>query len=331
MVLPFTEYSKLFHSYIRNKKVGRPSVGPLKLNDGTVVDSNIEMAELFAESFASVYRSEDLRDQAPHQTFDGSLTDIEFSREETQKLLEKLDVSSSVGPDLIHPRLLKSCAQILSYPLYLIFMASFYTSLIPREWTTSRIIPIFKKGSRSDPLNYRPISLTSVCCKTMERIVADRLVGYLEENGILSREQFGFRKGMSVEDQLLLTYNDISKWVDQGFVVDLVFFDFSKAFDVVNHAIMLIKLKSLGVSDYFLDWINAFLTDRTMGVAVGGEESGSRPVGSGVPQGSVLGPILFLIYVNFIASGITCSFKIFADDLKLYLFVRHSSFARHSY
>ena len=156
----------------------------------------------------------------------------------------------------------------------------------------------------------------------MERIVADRLVQYLEENGLLANEQFGFRKGRSVEDQLLLTYNDVTEWVDQGFVVDIMYFDCSKAFDVVNHPCLLEKLRSLGIEDFFLDWIAAFLRDRSMHVVIDGEKSGPKDVRSGVPQGSVLGPILFLIYVNFLARGIKCKFYIFADDLKIYLRIR---------
>ena len=319
----FLVYRKALYSYMRSKKVGRPTVGPLKMADGTVVYDKGLMAELFAESFSSVYRADLLDAPAPHQLFNGTLNNIDFSIEEVCKILRALDDSSSMGPDSVHPRVLKSCANSLAYPLYLIFKDSFYSRRVPKQWSVSNIIPIFKKGSRCNPLNYRPISITSVCCKTMERIVTNRLVEYLETNGILATEQYGFRKGRSVEDQLLLAYNDVTEWVDQGFIVDIVHFDCSKAFDVVNHSILLTKLRCIGIEDFFLDWIYAFLTERIMYVVIEGESSNPKSVKSGVPQGSVLGPILFLIYINCLARGIACRFYIFADDLKIYLRIRY--------
>ena len=183
----------------------------------------------------------------------------------------------------------------------------------------SEVVPIFKAKSHCDPLNYRPVSLTSVCCKVMEKMVVAELMGYLETNNILSPEQYGFRRSRSTEDQLLLTYNELSMWFDEGLVVDLALLDYSKAFDVVHHLILLLMLQSLGVSGRLLEWIAAFLSNRVMRVCVDGATSDQVPVTSGVPQGSVLGPILFLVYINHVSSGLQCGYKAFADDYKLYV------------
>ena len=172
---------------------------------------------------------------------------------------------------------------------------------------------------------YRPISLTSVCCKTLERFVVEALYEFLSTNGILSDEQYGFRQGRTVDDQLLLAYNDVTSWLDSGFAVDVVLFDFAKAFDVVSHTILVDKLRLLGVTGPLLSWISDFLIGRIMQVSVSGTTSTTRDVSSGVPQGSVLGPLLFLVYVNHLPSYIRSKCKFFADDLKIYLKVRHDS------
>ena len=179
------------------------------------------------------------------------------------------------------------------------------------------------KGTKFEPLNYRPVSLTSVCCKIMERLIHKHVVDYLDDNGLLSDKQFGFRKGRSTEDQLLLTYSSVIGRVDGGEVVDMVYLDFSKAFDLVCHSVLMVKLSQLGFSRGIMAWIEAFLVDRRMWVTVGGCDSEWVRVTSGVPQGSVLGPLLFLIYVNSISEGLECEWYSFADDFKLYV-----SFAR---
>ena len=199
------------------------------------------------------------------------------------------------------------------------FRRSLDQSCLPSEWKKALVVPIFKKSSRLDPLNYRPISLTSVVCKVMERIIARELVTYLEEAELLAGDQFGFRVGRSTEDQLLLTYDYVTKAVDSGAIVDLILFDFSKAFDVVCHQLLLEKLECLGVGGCLLGWIGEFLVGRSMQVVVDGQCSFARGVHSGVPQGSVLGPLLFIIFVNNLTPALTCKSKLFADDLKLYL------------
>ena len=236
--------------------------------------------------------------------------------------LGSLDVSSSMGSDELSPVLLKECRSSSSFPLTMLFRESLRTGTLPQQWKHSLVVPIFKKGSRSDPLNYRPISLTSVSCKVFERIIYKALYAYLKENVLLSDNQFGFRAGRSTEDQLLLVYNQVTSWVDCGYVVDVVLFDFSKAFDVVNHRLLLEKLSLLGVGGSLLGWIGHFLVGRRMQVVVDGSRSAPHSVVSGVPQGSVLGPLLFNIFVNHLTEGLSSQCKIFADDLKLYFPLR---------
>ena len=245
------------------------------------------------------------------------------------RTLKALDPSSAAGADELHPALLKACADQLAYPMLLVFRLSLAEGRLPVLWKSSLVVPIFKKGTKYDPLNYRPISLTSVACKCLERLINRHLTTYLEDNNILTDNQFGFRAGRSTMDQLLIVYNDISLWLDGGHAVDLILFDFSKAFDLVSHPILLRKLQLLGMDPQLLIWIEAFLTSRTMTVSVKDKLSSPRLVGSGVPQSSVLGPTLFLVFVNHIAAHLSCQYKIFADDLKIYLKVSSPNSDNH--
>ena len=316
---------KLIHSYIRSKKVGQPAVGPLKLCSGSMTDNPSQMAECFASSFASVYISKEPANPEPHQLCQGHLDTVIISPNLVHSVLQNLDPNSSMGPDNIHPSILKHCSRELAEPMSVIFSRSLGEGSLPRAWKSSLVKPIFKKGPRYNALNYRPISLTSVCSKVMERILAAGLTEYLTTNSLLSEHQFGFRTGRSTTDQLLLVYNEVSRSTDIGGTNDVIMFDYSKAFDVVSHKIMCQKLENLGIGGTLLQWIKSFLIGREMCVDVRGVRSTAKVVKSGVPQGSVLGPILFLVYINSIASRLVSSYKIFADDLKLFACVSYHS------
>ena len=326
LILRSQEQPKLFHSYVRKKKTSRPTVGPLRMASGELSDDASRMSELFAEAFSSVFSRTIPDNPHPHQQFhDTSLSITSVTQESVLNMLLDIDGNTAMGPDEIHPLLLKNCATQLAYPLTLIFNRSLRDGALPSDWKTSLVVPIFKKGPRYEALNYRPISLTSVPCKLMERLLCNSLVPYLETHDLLNPHQFGFRTGRSTMDQLLLVYDSVSKQVDKGAVSDVILFDFSKAFDVVVHSLMIEKLSNLGIQGNILKWITSFLVGRSMRVCVKGQASQPKPVLSGVPQGSVLGPILFLIYVNSIASQLKSSYKIFADDLKMYACVQYKT------
>ena len=314
----FKENPKFLHAYIRGKKTAQSSVCPLRLADGKLNSEARVMNECFASAFCSVYNSEVPPNQEPHQRYPGHIDPLDITVQKVETMLRETDVNTAMGPDNIHPKVLKMCAQELAHPLYQIFVQSLQEGSLPDAWKKSVVVPIFKKGSRFDPFNYRPVSITSVPCKKMEKIIVESMQKYLETNAIMSSHQFGFRSGRSTMEQLLLVYEHVAEYVDKGNVMDVILFDYSKAFDVVCHQVLLRKLSCIGIDGQLLEWLGSFLTDRTMQVCVKGQLSSQRKVLSGVPQGSVLGPLLFLIYINHIGAELSCSYKIFADDLKLY-------------
>ena len=310
------ENPKLFHSYVRRRKQGKPSVGPLKV-DGVVISNSERVAEVLADYFSEIYGSPGSANVTVDAVHEVSMAQIDISYEAVLGVLRGLDASSSCGPDGVQSRLLKSCADVLAYPLAVIIGRSLSTGSYPTQWSQSCVVPLFKRGSRTTPSNYRAVSLTSVPCKVAERLVVGHIMSFLDSNSVLSPNQFGFRAGRSTEDQLLLFYNDVAKAVDGGQAVDVLFLDFSRAFDMLNHNILLARLVSLGFSGEIVEWVRCFLRGRTMRVSVGGSCSSERDVTSGVPQGSVLGPVLFLLYVNHLMDRVRCSWKAYADDFKI--------------
>ena len=232
------------------------------------------------------------------------------------KLLDKIDVSKASGPDCIPGRILQNLAQELAPVLHFIFEQSLNTGDIPAEWTLANVAPIFKKGSKLQAVNYRPVSLTCISCKLFEHIVCKHILGHLEDHEILTDLQHGFRSGRSCETQLITTFHDIaSAYNKKGSQIDIAVLDFSKAFDTVPHDGLLSKLKHYGIDDKIWLWILNFLKQR---VVVDGIQSDLVTVDSGVPQGTVLGPILFLLHINDLPSVISSKVRLFADDCLVY-------------
>jgi hypothetical protein len=228
------------------------------------------------------------------------------------------------GEDGISSNILKGCVDALTLPITLIIQRSFSSGTVPSEWKKAVVCPLHKKGDRLDPKNYRPISLTSSVAKLAERCLLDSLLPVLEQSEILPNFQFGFRQGMSCEYQLLHCLRSIWSQVQSKQGTNLVFFDFQKAFDSVVHRKLIYKLSKLGVGGTLIKWVENFITSRFQRVKVDECYSSWSEVRSGVPQGSVSGPIFFLIYISDILDKVPDQVgkALFADDLKLFHFDR---------
>ena len=234
------------------------------------------------------------------------------------KLLRELKVHKASGPDQVPARLLKEISVEVAPAMTLVFQASLHQSAIPLDWSHALVTPLFKKGNRSEPANYRPISLTSIACKCLEHIIHHHIMTHLDNYSILHEAQHGFRKGRSCESQLILTIQDLAKGLDDSSQIDAILLDLSKAFDKVPHLRLLYKLNHYGVRGQVLKWVTAFLSGRSQSVVCEGLASTTKPVTSGVPQGSVLGPLLFLVYINDLPSCVRSTPRLFADDCLLY-------------
>ena len=223
-----------------------------------------------------------------------------------------------MGPDSIHPLLLKELAHELAPIVYLLFRRSLDTGIVPDDWKLAHVTPIYKKGKKADPGNYRPVSLTSCLCKLLEKIVTAEMLKFLEENSLLSDSQYGFRPKRSCAWQLLNVMETWTDLLENDDPFDCIFFDFRKAFDTVPHQRLLRKLTAHGITGKIGAWVENYLHNRQQKVAINGVLSDSVPVSSGVPQGSVIGPILFLIFINDLPALAENLVRLFADDTKLF-------------
>ena len=247
------------------------------------------------------------------------LTDINFSESLISEAIKELSANSTAGPDGRPASLPINCCAELTPILAIIFKESFTKGVIPMLFKRAAIVPIFMSGDKTQAYNYRPISLTSVVCKVFERVIRKQVLSYLFEHNFLNKTQHGFRGERSCLLALLDAYDDIMHMISGGDIVDMVYLDFSKAFDKVDHGILLHKLKALGITGKLGVWFYNFLTHRTHCVRLPGAVSQDHPVLSGVSQGTVLGPLLFLITIADINKDISNSKLIsFADDTRVY-------------
>ena len=327
--------SKKFWTYIKHCKHDSCGVAPLLGKDGKRTDDATSKAEILNNQFTSVFsnmtpltlaqsasqvlqKNPDKETAKKYTSPHASMPDITIAAEGVLKLLKDLKPHKAAGPDNIRPLILKELYKELTPILTFIFQVSLKTGTVPGEWKRANVVPIFTKGPRHIAGNYRPVSLTCICCKIMEHIMSSSIMTHLENHQILKDNQHGFRAKRSCETQLLELVEDLHRNMQAGHQTDIIVMDFAKAFDKVSHMRLLHKLQWYGVRGLALDWVGAFLRDRSQRVVVEGGKSGESPVTSGVPQGSVLGPILFLIYINDLPDCVQSNVRLFADDTILY-------------
>ena len=311
---------KAFWRYASSRLRTRSRVEDLKDVGGRVASSNQEKADMLSDFFCSMFTAEEEGDlPTPPHIFNGTaLVDVDVSPQKVEAKLSALKPNSSPGPDGIHSRVLREASSVLAGPLSTLFRKSIDSKKLPADWKSGEITPIHKKGDRRNPANYRPISLTAIPCKVLESIVRDHLLEHLMSADLMHPSQHGFLPRRSCTTQLMEVMEAWTAAVEEGDPVDVVYLDFAKAFDSVPHQRLLCKLESHGISGKLLDWIAAFLVGRQQRVMIQGSKSAWAPVTSGVPQGSVLGPTLFTIFVNDIPTQVDSSVQLFADDTKLY-------------
>ena len=313
-----------FYKQVNKNSVHVSGVGPLKSSTGDLVLSDSGKAELLNSFFVSACTSDNgVLPQLPDQAIIGdesTLDSLTFRTSQTKQILKKLKSKTSSGTDGLPPILFKNLANQLAQPLTVMFNMFMQAGEVPYQWKQANVVPIFKKGSSAVPKNYRPISLTCVGSKIFESAIKILIVPFLEGTIFISQHQHGFRSKHSTCLNLLESLNDWTQNLDSKLDTFVAHVDFARAFDSVSIPKLIHKLKWAGIEGQLLACISSLLSGRTQRVKIGSSFSAFETVGSGVPQGSVLGPILFIFYVNNITDAILPPFvpKLYADDLKAY-------------
>ncbi len=315
---------KLLYAYINKKQNVKNHIKALENHNGEVIFDTYNIADVLNNYFKSVYVNEEINTTPtlPLRT-NYQMEDIQIDYEDVKCYLSKLDVRKSTGFDNVHPYVLNKSNEGIAVPLT-IFKMSLSKCEVPQKWKCANVTPLFKKGSRLAPENYRPVSLTSIPCKVLERIISDKLSNYLNENNLLSSKQHGFVKKKNCTTNLLESIDMITNHLSKGEPVDVLYTDFQKAFDTVPHQRLLQKLKSYGIGEKLMKWMESYLRTRKQRVVMGDVVSKWIDVVSGVPQGSVLGPLLFLIYINDLPEVISNVSKLYADDNKIMAVVNNT-------
>lgn len=301
----------------------KASIPPLEVNNNIITDEHGK-ANILNSFFQSQTRLDEQNaalPQLPAAAVDSPLDHILLTPQEVESVLEILPVGKASGPNGLSNRILKELSHQLASPLCSLFNESLHKSVVPASFKEANVCPVPKKGDLSDVSNYRPISLLNSEIKLFERLVFKYLYNHLHTNNLLSSLQSGFIPGDSTVSQLTYLYNTFCQALDSGKEVRVVFCDISKAFDRVWHHGLLSKLEAAGVTGDVLDWFKSYLSNRKQRVVLPGAVSDWIFMHAGVPQGSILGPLLFLLYINDIVIDIGSNIRLFADDTTVFIVV----------
>lgn len=316
-------HSKLKEFWLFTKSIRKTNTYPNHIElDGHSETEAKKIADLFATSFSGIYENAPNPQLMPSFEFvtDCTLSNIFVHELEIQKILKSLDCNKGPGSDGISAKFLKETSLSISFPLSCLFQRSLDEGIFPSFLKTTKIFPVFKKGDPSLVSNYRPIAILNCIEKIFERLVHNRLFEYVRP--FLNPAQHAFQKGRSTTTNLLDHLIFISDALNNRERVDVVYTDLSKAFDLVNHAILALKLRSFGITGALLDWFKSYLGNRPVYVTFNGSKSFTFQPTCGVPQGSIIGPLLFILYMNDSTRELSCTSSLYADDVKICRIVR---------
>ena len=309
--------SKKFYSYLKSKS-NSTRIPENVYRGNCFKGTSVEQAELFNKFFFDQFGNPSTYDIKINFTANDNF-DIDFSTQIVHNILKNLNINKAMGPDGIHGLVLKNCSSTLANPLSILFKTSYYSSKLPDDWKTANVVPIHKKGAKENVENYRPISLTSLVMKVFEKIVRDDI--YRRCKNKIDGRQHGFLPGKSCGTQLLDFCDSLNVSLNKNIKSDVIYFDFAKAFDSVSHDIILQKLQTqFGIDGLLLNFVKEYLKNRKQNVVIGNSNSSMVLVKSGVPQGSILGPLLFVLFINDITDCISTgtNIRMYADDTKIW-------------
>ena len=317
------EKAKKFWSFVKSLKKDAFGINSLREN-GILKTDTLDKANICNRQFESAFtRESDTEIPSKGTSPFSPMGEITVDPKGVLKLLNNLNIHKASGPDGLSARVLKECSSEISVMLALIYNESLAQGTVPDDWRQANVAPVFKKGEKYNAANYRPVSLTCICCKTLEHIIVSNINKHLAFQSILADCQHGFRSQRSCETQLVQFYHDMVSNLDGARdrgqkQTDVIIMDFAKAFDKVPHRRLLYKLGYYGIRGSTHKWISSWLSEGSQKVVLDGQASDPVPVLSGVPQGSVLGLVLFLIFINDLPDNIRSSVRLFADDCVLY-------------